>query len=100
MNTSELNLLERKKLAIKKILPQVGDSAEERLMFAVVNKAISDAFLPVERRFNKKAGRFYDPNETKRKTGLAYLRTDMPHAVIIGIDPQWIRDILTKLELI
>jgi len=100
MKISEMSLLERKKLAVKKIAYQVGNSAEERLMFAIVETAISDACLPVVKVFNKKAGKYYDPNQSNRRSGLAYLKTGMPHAVIIGINPQWVREILYKLELI
>ena len=71
---------------------------EERIMLSVIIQAIKDSRAKARYRINK-TGTRYDVNTTLRNTGRAYLRSDMPHAKLLNIDPAWVREILNKVGI-
>ncbi len=82
----ELSESKRAVLAIRKIRPQFPvDKPEGKLMFAIVESAIRDAF---------------GIRKIEIRSGNLYIRSSMPHAQICGVDPDWIRSVLKKLNLI
>ena len=87
----DLSKEQRSFLAIKKIKNECPpQSGEARFMFAVLESAIKDAY---SNRITKKT------SSKNKRFAKMYLKGDMPHAQLCGIDPQWVRDILRKLEL-
>jgi hypothetical protein len=75
INDSNLN----KRAAMRKISYQFPDTAEGRLMCAVVNCAVTDL-----------------SDGTYRNSALRYLNGVMPHAEICEVDSVWIHEVLTK----
>lgn len=66
---------------VKKIGCQFPDTAEGRLMLAVINVALSD--LITNRRGTEM--------ERYRENAKRYLSGEMWHALVAGVDPEWIR---------
>ena len=68
------------KLATLKLLTQFGRSPEERLMCAIVCKAIDDAVA-----FGS-------------KEAIKYLQDDLIHAEAAGIDPDWVKKVINAIQ--
>jgi hypothetical protein len=89
--------------AINNISLQVGKSAEEQLMFAVIKQAINNAglkpYFPWKMVNKKKVISETDTNARIRNEARNYLRGDIFHANIIGLDPQWIRETMQRLDV-
>jgi hypothetical protein len=66
---------------VKKIGCQFPDTAEGRLMLAVINVALSDLIT------NRRGTEI----ERYRENAARYLSGDMWHALVAGVDPEWIR---------
>lgn len=66
---------------IKKIGCQFPDTAEGRLMLAVINIALSDLI----------SNRQGPEMERYRDQAIRYLNGEMWHALVSGVDPEWIR---------
>jgi len=66
---------------VKKISCQFPDTAEGRLMLAVVNIALSDLIT------NRRGTEI----ERYRENAARYLSGDIWHALVAGVDPEWIR---------
>ena len=67
--------------AIKKIRTQFGDTPEHKLMFAIVEQAIKDLNSRVI---------------CDRKSAEQYLKNEIPHAELCGVDSEWVRRVLKK----
>ena len=80
------NATVRTGLAIKAIRTQFPDSPEGKLMSHIVATAITDAYST------------FQPEESIRSAS-EYLKGNIPHAEIAGVDSDWIKRILLKLEL-
>lgn len=66
---------------VKKIGCQFPDTAEGRLMLAVINIALTDLIT------NRRGPEM----ERYRDNAKRYLSGDMWHALVAGVDPEWIR---------
>lgn len=66
---------------VSKISCQFPNTAEGRLMLAVINVALSDLIT------NRRGPEM----ERYRDNAKRYLRGDMWHALVAGVDPDWIR---------
>lgn len=75
------------KLIARKIRPQFGQSAEEKLMFAIFEQALKDAFCSPNSNVN-----VGDTASAQR-----YLACDMFHARACGVDPEWIRRVIERI---
>lgn len=75
--------------ACAKIKTQFTNSGDSRLMYEVIANAIEDAFmkLSVNRTLSNKS------------SARRYLRGEMHHAELAGVDSQWIREVLAKCDL-
>lgn len=85
--------LEAAKLISKKIKPQFVDSADGRLMHAIVEQALLDAsrvIIPDPRGKHKKM-------EGEKISAMYYLSHHMVHAEMAGVDSEWIRSIIRKI---
>ena len=65
----------------KKIRPEFPTTPEGKLMFAVVDRALRDAY-----------------GCEGRMTGKVYLAGPMPHAEICGVSAAWIRRVIERSE--
>ena len=64
-------------------------TGEEMLFLSVVTSAIKEAYgVPA------------DIDRVSRNRALRYIAGDMPHAQLIGLDPQWIKDLIKRAGLI
>ena len=79
--------LTKKKMIIQKIKPQFfqeeNDSAEKKLHFAVVERAIEDLF-----------------EKREKSSAENYIKGDMLSAEICGVSADWIRRIIKKIRAI
>lgn len=80
------DVAKRIKLFEKKVFPQFPESGAGFLMFSIVLQAVRDAYDDT-----------VYPHE--QRSGYAYLNSDMPHAQMAGVDPDWIRFVLKKIGL-
>jgi len=71
---------------VRKMSYQFPDCAEGRLMLGVISVALNDLIT------NRQGGEI----EVYRERAAYYLRGDMWHAHIAGVDPDWIRAQLAK----
>ena len=88
----------RAKAAIKKLGYQVEDTPEANLMFAVLKQAIMDAFKSVKRITAKSTAKDREAVANKL-SGVRYLESDMVHAQLVGLDPEYVRSILIRANL-
>lgn len=73
--------LDHARLVLYIIKHKFPQSPEGRLFFAIVEKAILD---------------LTDKSATLRKDAERYLRGDIIHAQLCGVDPEWIRRVCLK----
>lgn len=67
---------DRAEFAIKIIKTQFPEEDEAQLMLAVISTAIRDLFSSVDRQI----------------TAAKYLMGNIPHAMICGVEPNWVRN--------
>ena len=75
-------------LVAKKIHPQFPSTGEGQLMFSVVNQALVDSVAT-----DKKA------DKCERKSAIRYLQGSIFHAETVGVDSDWIKDVMTRVGL-
>lgn len=80
---SDAQTKRRVRAALKKLGTQVYETPHARLMFAVFSQAIADAheFSAV-------------PLESDLRSAETYLRGDLPHLDLCGIDPEYARRVM------
>ncbi len=90
---------QRARAGLKKIQHQFTPTDEGKLFFAVVAQAIFDA-LQNEPSVNY--SRDYPRHliwDINRRTAIDYLLSDMPHALSVGVDAEWIRRVFKSLGI-
>ena len=85
--------LVRAKAVIRKLGFQVLDTPESNLMFAVLKQAILDAYS------NVKDEKKVKDKKLARDSAMRYLQSDMVHAQLVGLDPDYVRDLLVRVNL-
>lgn len=85
-----LTELQRARVACRKILTQFPGFPEGRLMGAIVCGAVIDLVRTSDNQYEHK---------TLRRRAMAYIAGPMKHAELAGVEPAWIRTVLTQLNV-
>ena len=88
MGYTPLSVLRRVGSIINRIRKVFPDGGEADLMFGVVRQAIRDA---VYSNTNSNSG-----DRSHRAVAVRFLREDLIHAEVCGVNPEWIRYLLTN----
>jgi len=83
-NQNNLKNTDRSRIIEKKIRTLFPETPEAKLMLAIVVRAVQDASTG---------------KGVKSAAGKSYLRGNMPHAEICGVNPGWIRRVIKKVGL-
>lgn len=83
----------RAKAVIRKLGYQVLDTPENNFIFAILRQAILDAYSEIKD--EKKA----KDKKLARDSALMYLQSDMVHAQLVGLNPEYVRSVLVRANL-
>ena len=81
--------LSKARAVSKKIKFQFPETPEGRLMFAIVDCAITDSIRDVKTQTDK----------TERDAAIAYLSQTIPHCEISGVNSEWVHRIINYAGL-
>ncbi len=76
------NEKDKARAIVNKVKKQIPSSPEARLMFAVFQSVVIDLF-----------------SKAHHRSAAKYMRSNMPHLVMIDIDPEWVRRLFKQSGL-